>query len=99
MYFIVTEVRPVEGSAVAAKYSEGAVSCWVRTDAFEFALERGRKFIEESGQWSVVRTIECFLVSEEDYEPDDPYLKYFQQAIVDEEVCVIYAVPREESQS
>lgn len=85
MYFVVHELSRLIGGS----REEASVSCWILTDSFDVALERSRRCMADEG-WRIASTVECYPISEEDYPQGHFGLQYFRQALVDQEVFVVY---------
>lgn len=93
MCFLIIEALPQVGSEAAAKYGCAHVACWVNTTNCDDARKSTRELISTTG-WVEVRVVEEKTVSADSYDPDNPALEYFNQALTDREVCVFYTSPR-----
>ena len=93
MYFSVIEAVPEPDSDVSQKYVGCHVACWINSTDWKQARERAIALVASAG-WIVSKIVEEKEVSAENYTPGDPAMDYFEQAITDDEVCVIYTFPR-----
>jgi len=93
MYFAIIEARPVKRTPGFDRYAGAQVACWVKTLDPTAGLRRAKNLIQQAG-WSVVDIIEEKIVSSEIYSEDHEFRKYFEQALIDEEVCVIITYPK-----
>lgn len=75
------------------RLGEAFVGCWVERDTEQEAEEVARALIVADG-WEVVRTEEISVVNAEDYEDDEEYRQYYEQALEDKEVFVFHVCPR-----
>jgi hypothetical protein len=93
MYFSVIEAVPEPDSDAAQKYEGGHVACWINSADWKSAQERATALVLNSG-WIVRKIVEEKEVSAESYEADEPGLEHFEQALIDDEVCVFYTFPK-----
>ncbi len=93
MYFSVIEAVPEPGSDAAQKYAGGHVACWVNSVDLKNARERAIALVASAG-WIVRKIVEEKEVSAEHYTANDPALEHFEQALTDDEVCVLYTFPK-----
>lgn len=89
MYFAVFEVVPNPSSEAAGKRDGGHAACWVNSTDWKAAKTRASMLLSRSG-WAVGKIVEEKEVSAEAYASDDPAREYFEQAIMDDEVCVVF---------
>lgn len=68
------------------------VACWIDVEDLDEAVARAHANIVGSG-WKPTELRDALLVARDDYEPDDPHLAYFDQAILDREVLVFHCYP------
>jgi hypothetical protein len=93
MFFVVLEAKPRSGSKAASLYGGAAAACWINVDSPELALARASELLRAT-DWREFKVLENRPVERSAYMPDDPNLGYFDQALTDGEVCVLYTYPR-----
>lgn len=86
MIYFVFEVIPDDGSATAGKIF---ASCWINSDDQPAAKDRAVRFIHEQG-YSTVECVEDYPITRDDYEEDPEGIEYFEQALIDGEVLVLF---------
>lgn len=64
-------------------------SCWVNSDDGVESRSRAEKMIVGQG-WSIAAMLDCRAITRRSYHPSDENLQFFEQALVDGEVLVIY---------
>lgn len=74
------------------RVGEAYVSCWIDRDEEEDAIAVARDLIISDG-WEVVRIEEISTVTEANYDDDDEYRRYYEQAVTDKEVVVFHVCP------
>lgn len=86
MIYFVYEVSPDDGIATAGKIYAG---CWINLDDEELASDRAVKFIEGQG-YAIVNCVEFYPITRADYADSMDGLEYFEQALIDDEVLVLF---------
>lgn len=86
MIYFVYEVVPSDGSATAGKIYAG---CWINLDDEEPASDRAVQSIEGQG-YSIKELVESYPITREDYTASPDGLEYFEQALIDDEVLVLF---------
>lgn len=74
------------------KVGESFVTCWIDREDEQEATEIACDMIVSEG-WEVVRVEEVSTVTESDYEEDDEYRQYYEQALIDKEVFLFHVCP------
>lgn len=82
MFFIVVEFAQ---SGVTV----GFASCWIVDDSEETARQKAKAIMESQG-YEIVEIDEPYEITREHYFDDDDGLQYYEQALLDSEVCVLY---------
>jgi hypothetical protein len=93
MYFAVIEATPKRQTEAFVRYGGSHVACWINSTNRAEARKKAIALIE-GGDWLVKRVKEEKLISARIYSSRADGLKYFNQALIDGEVCVIYTYPR-----
>lgn len=83
MNFLVFKVKETTTNEIAF------ASCWINSTDSRSSRERAEKMIESNG-WITLELVEHLDVSAESYSEDDDHLEYFKQALVDDEVMVLF---------
>jgi hypothetical protein len=86
MIYFVYEVSPDDGSTPEGKIYAG---CWINLDDEELASARAVKFIKEQG-YNIVNCVESYPITRADYTDSSDGLEYFEQALIDDEVLVLF---------
>jgi hypothetical protein len=86
MIYFVYEVSPDDGSAAAGKIYAG---CWINLDDEKLASDRAVKFIGEQG-YAIINCVESYPITLADYSDSADGLEYFEQALIDDEVLVLF---------
>lgn len=86
MIYFVYEVVPCDGRDTAGKIF---ASCWINTNDLEDAKKRVGKFISAQG-YSIVEHVESYSITRRDYEDSPEGLEYYEQALIDDEVMVLF---------
>lgn len=94
MYFTIVEAIPEKASEAFDKYGGAHVACWINSDDWNKAQGKAIALVLNSG-WHVKKIVEEKSVSPESYSSSDEAVKYFEQALVDGEVCVFYTFPKD----
>lgn len=74
------------------RIGEAYVDCWIDRDDEEDAIAVASEMIVSDG-WEVACIKEISTVTEADYDEDDEYRMYFEQAVTDKEVLVFNVCP------
>lgn len=92
MYFFAFGInQPVDDAAINRKPT-AFVSCWINDERRDVAEVRAREFLAQYG-WKVVKVLDAHPIRRDDYAKDSNGLQHYEQALLDDEVAVIY-VPR-----
>lgn len=86
MIYFVYEVVTSDGIDAPGKVFAG---CWINLDDQAKAEQRSKKFIEEQG-YEVVEHVESYPIAREDYDDSPKGLEYYEQALIDDEVLVLF---------
>jgi hypothetical protein len=92
MYFCVLEAEPIAGTTAAQKYAAAAIACWINTDDRTFGKRRAIEMVEKVG-WRAQSTTDEKLIDDDFYPSDSPSREYYEQALIDDEVFIIYTCP------
>lgn len=68
------------------------INCWINTKSYHEAEKKASKLIVESG-WKELQLEEVLNISRSDYSDNDEKLQYFEQALVDNEVLLVFTYP------
>ena len=63
--------------------------CWINDDDPEVALTKCCEMIKRQ-DWTILEILEQFEITRSNYSDGDEGLRYFQQATIDGEVCVVF---------
>ena len=80
--------KPVNSDDISGAY----INCWINDDNQKEAERRAIKMMDENG-WAVLTLDEASSVTSSDYSEDDQQLEYYDQALIDDEVLVVYTYP------
>jgi hypothetical protein len=83
MNFLVFKVKETTTNEIAF------ASCWINSTDSQSSRERAERLIESNG-WISLDLVEHHDVSAESYSEQDDGLEYFEQALVDDEVMVLF---------
>jgi len=92
MYFAVIEASPQIGTEAFQKYDGAHISCWIKPPDLKIGRARATSFVEQHG-WFVKGVKEEKIITASHYESTNEGLRYFNQALTDEEVCVVHTFP------
>lgn len=95
MIYFVYEVVPSDNSSTAGKIF---ASCWINLNDQSLAEGRAVKFIREQG-YAPVERIDAYPIVRGDYEKSSEGLEYFEQALIDDEVMVLFMSEGEEEEA
>ena len=93
MYVLTVVATTTEKHPEYAVIGEAYVVCWIDRPTEEDAIAVAHEMIEDD-EWNVVRTEEISVVNSDDYEEDDEYKRYYDQALIDKEVLLFNVCPR-----
>jgi hypothetical protein len=94
MYFIIVEATLKTDSEDRGRYGGARVACWIDVTDAKTARDAANRLVAQAG-WLPTTTIEARVIGRDDYAVTDDGLKYYEQALVDHEVCVFYTFPKE----
>lgn len=77
------------------EYGGATVGCWIKNQTKKNAYLIAKGWIEENG-WVPLSLEDQISVSERDYEGKAEGRKYYDQALIDDEVFVFYTSPKTE---
>lgn len=89
MWFVVARARSTAAANYVLGYPEAFVSCWINDFERERAISRVHSYIAELG-WRIVEISEDYPVLPDSYSAEHESRKYYEQALVDDEVFVFY---------
>jgi hypothetical protein len=92
MYLITFVTNTTPEHADHGKVGEAYVTCWIDRETEEEAIEVASDMIVSDG-WEVVRVEEVSTVTEANYDEDDEYRGYYEQALTDKEVVLFHVCP------
>jgi len=78
-------------------YGGASVGCWIKNQTAKSAILIAKGWIEDRG-WVVLSLEEQYPVFEKDLEDNLEGKRYFEQALIDEEVFVFYTSPNREDE-
>lgn len=91
MFFV--EMHAVPGPGQADVNVGGAyVNCWIKATDEDDAVGRARAQISDAG-WKPVEFRRAHTTRRADYTGQDEGLQYFEQALLEKEVCVFHCYP------
>jgi hypothetical protein len=91
MYFVEIHAVPEpihDDGTVGGAY----VTCWIEASDLDDAVRRAHVEIKDAG-WQPGELRRGYLTTRNDYTDDDDGLEYFEQALIDKEVCVFHCYP------
>jgi hypothetical protein len=80
--------KPVNPDDIAGAY----INCWMNYDIQNEAERKAKEMMDENG-WIDLTLDEVSTVNRSDYEDNEDELQYFDQALIDNEVLVVYTYP------
>jgi hypothetical protein len=80
--------KPVDPDDIAGAY----INCWMNYDNQKEAERKAMEMMHENG-WTDLTLDEVSKVNRSDYEDNEDQLQYFDQALTDDEVLVVYTYP------
>ena len=86
MIYLIFEVVHADGSAATGKIF---ASCWINKNDEGVARRQAVRLIEEN-DYKEVNCLESYAICREDYVESKEGLEYFEQALIDEEVLVLF---------
>ena len=86
MHYFVYEVVPFSGETPPGKIFAGV---WINQGEYEAASDQAKRFVVEQGL-GIVCVVEEYLISRSDYDESPEGLEYFEQALIDDEVMVLF---------
>lgn len=92
MYFCVLDAEPIAGTAAAQNYAGASIACWINTDDLTLGKKRATAGVENAG-WSVTAVSGEKLIEADFYSSDSPSREFYDQALIDNEVFIIYTCP------
>lgn len=96
MYLV--EIHALPGPDAALREFGGAyVNCWIEAPDLGEAVRRALAEVQDAG-WDPQEVQHGALSSREDYTGEDDGLAYFEQALIDKEVCVFHIYPVEDEE-
>src|SRR5688572_18132384 len=84
--------RPVKVSKKPDDIAGAWINCWINSDDVDDATKRALRMMRENG-WKEMEIDELFKVERGDYAENENQLRYFDQALLDDEVLVVYTYP------
>ena len=84
--------RPVKVPKKPDDIAGAWINCWINSDDVDDATKRALRMMRENG-WKEVEIEELFKVERGDYAENENQLRYFDQALLDDEVLVVYTYP------
>ncbi|WP_276373728.1 hypothetical protein [Chryseolinea sp. H1M3-3] len=68
------------------------INCWINCEDVDDATKRALRMMRDNG-WKEFEIEDVFKVDRSDYEGNENQLRYFDQALLDDEVLVVYTYP------
>ncbi len=93
MYVLTVVAVTTEQHADHGRIGGAYVACWIDRDTEEQAVTVAHDMIV-ADNWDVLRTEEISIVTDADYDGDDEYRQYYEQALIDKAVLVFNVYPR-----
>jgi hypothetical protein len=95
MQYLIIEAAQDPTYSHKKEYGAASVACWIKNQTKRNAYLIAKGWIEEHG-WVPLTLEEQYPVSEETYREKEEGRRYFQQALIDEEVFVFITSPKHE---
>lgn len=95
MFFLQFDVTPSSTHPEKDRLGGGIVNCWIERSSLDEAIEVARRMIRES-HFIVDEPSQTNETSRDRLNPDA--IQYYEQALIDQEVIVIYTYPANESE-
>jgi len=86
MYYLVFEVVPIGGEKPPGKIFAGV---WINQNEGDAARGQAKRFVAEQGL-GIVELVEVYPIRRSDYDESPEGLEYFEQALIDDEVMVLF---------
>jgi|KBSMisStaDraftv2_1062788.scaffolds.fasta_scaffold429358_2 hypothetical protein len=98
MFFVQFEATPRRNARTSPDAAGALVNCWIERPTLQKAIEASQALVQAEG-WIVDEPNEAYRVDISDYPPGAEGREYFEQALIDQEVCVFYAFPEVDGDS
>jgi hypothetical protein len=92
MYFLIYSAYPIKGTEEYRKYAGAQIACWINTNDREVARTKSRRMVKQTN-WKIDTLEEEHPLSRKMAEASQG-LRYYEQALIDDEVIVICTSPR-----
>jgi hypothetical protein len=92
MYFFTFHGLPNPLNPESATIGGAFINCWVDRSTLSEAEAAARQSLEQAG-WQIKSLDDTRIVDRSDYEDNQAGLEYFEQAVIDKEVFVLYQYP------
>jgi hypothetical protein len=92
MYFVEIHAVPEPDHPDAEAVGGAYINCWIEATDLDDAVSRGRAEIIDAG-WQPGELRRAYQTTRDDYTGEDDGLEYFEQALIDKEVCVFHCYP------
>ena len=93
MYFLRYSAFPTEVHPEQAVLGEAFICCWIERPTLAAADKQARKDIT-SQHWRITQRDAAAKVKDTDYDDDDSFGEYYEQALIDKEVYLYNLSPR-----
>ena len=95
MYFLMFHEIPASENPESQAIGGAFVNCWIERPTLAEADAVARRMISQR-QWQIYQHEDAYPISSSDYDSDPTGLKYYEQALIDQEVLVFHCYPRDE---
>jgi len=95
MFMIQFQAIPKADSPEAQEVGGAFVNCWIEAPDLDAAVGKAKHEITDQG-WEPLELRQAEETTRDDYTDDHEGLEYFEQALIDKEVCVFHCYPIED---
>jgi hypothetical protein len=95
MQYLIIDAAQDPTYAHEKQYAGGTVGCWIKNQTKKNAYLIAKGWIEQHG-WVPLSVQEQYPVSPETYQSKSEGRRYFEQALIDDEVFVFFTSPKHE---
>lgn len=95
MFYLIYECRPHKDHRDKS-IAGGIIGCWIETTTMYKANKVARQLIEEQN-WNIIKKDRFKTVKPNSIHKESEHYQYYQQALIDKEVLVIYTYSKKKT--
>jgi hypothetical protein len=92
MFFLNYHAKPIRVPKKPDDIARAWINCWINCDDVDDATKRAVRMMRDYG-WKEMEIEDVFKIERSDYLGNENQLQYFDQALLDDEVLVVYSYP------